>query len=416
MGSRRSAWVTTVLAGSLFVALAWWLVPWSPVSGGVGPLPDPGSLFTPEELARAESLAHGLRLWSWSSLAVSVLFFATLGFTRAGSWLMEKLPGRWWLRVMAGCFLILATERLLTLPFSMQVWRLRTDYGLSTQSWIQFFADVLRSTAVSVLVTTLVVLLLVGLARRWQRVWVPVAAAVLAGFLVAVSWLYPVVVEPIFNDVEPLAAGELRDRIQVLADEEGVEVSDLVVADASRRTTTLNAWVSGFGGTRRVVLYDNLVTDVPQEQVLVVVAHELAHARHQDVLAGTALGALGAAAAVGLLGLVLPSAAGGRRVRAGSAAAVPLVLALVAVGSQLAAPVQNGISRAVELRADVTALCLTQDPESFSEVQLALARRSLSDPTPPAWSQWWWGSHPGVLTRVAVAEQVSGGSLSSRCR
>src|SRR5690606_12709654 len=97
----------------------------------------------------------------------------------------------------------------------------------------------------------------------------------------------------LFNEVVPLPAGELRAGVEELAADEGVDVSDVVVADASRRTTTLNAWVSGFGGTRRVVLYDNLIDDVPQDQVIVVVAHELAHARHQDVAVGTMLGALG---------------------------------------------------------------------------------------------------------------------------
>ena len=75
-----------------------------------------------------------------------------------------------------------------------------------------------------------------------------------------------------------------------------MHVDDVLVADASRRTTTLNAYVSGFGSTRRVVLYDNLVDDVPEDQALSVVAHELAHAKHDDVLTGSLLGAAGAAA------------------------------------------------------------------------------------------------------------------------
>ena len=103
-------------------------------------------------------------------------------------------------------------------------------------------------------------------------------------------------------------------------------MDEVLVADASRRTTTLNAYVSGFAGSRRVVLYDNLVRDVPRDEALSVVAHELAHARHDDVLVGTVLGASGAAAAVGLLGLVL-----GRR-RADDPATVPTLLALLAVG------------------------------------------------------------------------------------
>ena len=174
-------------------------------------------------------------------------------------------------------------------------------------------------------------------------------------------------------------------------------VDEVLVADASRRTTTLNAYVSGFAGSRRVVLYDNLVDDVPREEALSVVAHELAHARHDDVLVGTVLGASGAAAAVGLLGLVLV------RRRPSEAATVPTMVALLVVGGLLALPVQNGISRTIELRADVEALRVTGDPEAFEALQRRLALRSLADPTPPAWSQWWFGSHPTLLVRVALA-------------
>jgi len=103
-----------------------------------------------------------------------------------------------------------------------------------------------------------------------------------------------VLVEPLFNSFESLPGGELRTAVLALADEEEVPVEDVLVADASRRTTTLNAYVSGFGGTRRIVLYDNLVEDLPQEQALSVVAHELAHARHSDVVVGSVLGVAGA--------------------------------------------------------------------------------------------------------------------------
>ena len=89
------------------------------------------------------------------------------------------------------------------------------------------------------------------------------------------SFVYPVLVEPLFSSFTPLPDGPLRTGVLELAEVEGVHVDDVLEADASRRTTTLNAYVSGFGSTRRVVLYDNLVRDVPEDQVLSVVAHEL---------------------------------------------------------------------------------------------------------------------------------------------
>ena len=158
-------------------------------------------------------------------------------------------------------------------------------------------------------------------------------------------------------------------------------VDDVLVADASRRTTTLNAYVSGFGSTRRVVVYDNLVEDLPEDQALSVVAHELAHARHDDVVTGSVLGAAGAVFGVGLLALVRRCRRPRRRRRSmGDPAVVPLVLALLAVGTLLASPVENAISRQIETRADVDALRATRDPQAFVAMQRQLALRVAGRP------------------------------------
>jgi STE24 endopeptidase len=288
--------------------------------------------------------------------------------------------------------------RVATLPFRAASQEHRLRNGLSEQRWADWVRDVLVSTVVSTVSTAVVLVLLVGFARRWRTAWVPAAAVVLGGLVVVGSLAYPVVVEPLFNRFTPLQDGPLRSAVMEVAEREGVAVDEVLVADASRRTTTLNAYVSGIGGTRRVVLYDTLVESVPQDQTLAVVAHELAHARHHDVVTGTVLAALGVGLGVALLALVL----GRERIR--TVSAVPLVLALVAVGALVASPVENGISRRIETRADVDALKATGDPVAFREVQTMLALRSLADPTPPRWSHYWWGSHPTVLERLALAE------------
>ena len=144
-----------------------------------------------------------------------------------------------------------------------------------------------------------------------------------------------------------------------------MEIDDVLVADASRRTTTLNAYVSGFGSTRRVVVYDTLIETLPRDQALSVVAHELAHARHRDVVIGSVLGAAGAVLGVGALALALGALARRRLPGAAEPAVVPVVLALVALATLVTAPVQNGISRQIETRADVDALHATQDRQAF---------------------------------------------------
>ena len=141
--------------------------------------------------------------------------------------------------------------------------------------------------------------------RLFPATWWIWAAVGAAGFVVLVSFAYPLVVEPIFNKFASLPTGVLRTALLELAARDHVDVGDVLVADASRRTTALNAYVSGLGSTRRIVVFDTLVGRARSAEVESVVAHELGHTKHRDVLRGTLFGALGAAAAVCLLFLLL---------------------------------------------------------------------------------------------------------------
>jgi STE24 endopeptidase len=111
---------------------------------------------------------------------------------------------------------------------------------------------------------------------------------------------------------------------------------------------------------------------------------------------------------VGLLAVAVGALGRRRLPGAREPAVVPVVLALVALATVVSAPVQNGISRQIEIRADVDALRATEDEAAFIAMQRRLAVRSLSDPTPPAWSHFWFGSHPTTLKRMALAERIAG--------
>lgn len=402
---RRIALGTTIIGLAAFVLIATWLVPWNPVPGGA---PDPvaaDSVFSADQIERAEDYTRWARVWGWSSLALSLAVACWLGFSERGRRLADRMPGRWWLQVILVVAALQLIGRLVTLPLGIAHRKLQLDVGLSTSSWPAWAFDLVKGELVDIVTTSIAVVAVVAIARRWPRAWPSIAGGVLAVFVFAGSFVYPVLVEPLFNSFEPLEDGPLRAEIFELADKEGVEIDDVLVADASRRTTTLNAYVSGYGGTRRVVVYDTLVEDLNDEQALSVVAHELAHARNDDVLIGTSLGAAGALAGVGLLGLLTGVAERRGRPGVGEVRAVPMLLALAAIAAVLASPVQNGISRQIETRADVDALRATNAPQPFVALQRRLAIKSLADPTPPAWSQWWFGSHPTVLERIAIARE-----------
>ncbi|WP_310527857.1 M48 family metallopeptidase [Nocardioides sp.] len=406
MTARRCALIVAVSAAIGFALVAAIWVPWHPVPGGAPGAVRPDSVFTAEQIGRGEDYAAWARRWSLLSLVINVAVASVLGFSRWGAALMTRLPGRWWAKIVLGVLALSLVGRLATLPCSVMLQRHRLANGLSTQSWVGYARDVATSEAITVVTTSLALLVLLGVARRWTRTWPAIAAGLVAALVVLGSFVYPLVVEPLFNDFRPLPDGELRSDIFALADQEDVRIDDVLVADASRRTTTLNAYVSGFGGTRRVVVYDNLVESLPRDEALSVVAHELAHAGHGDVLIGTALGGLGGATGVGFLAVLVTAGSGRRRTSMADPRVVPLVLALSVWATLAASPLQSAISRQIETRADVVALTTTQDPDAFIAMQRTLALRSLADPTPPPWLQWWWGSHPTTLERVALARTL----------
>jgi STE24 endopeptidase len=413
MTARRAALATAVVLGTavavvIAVRTPWHVLPEPP--GGYSPV-DPTAGLPAEQVARAEAFAAALRPASLFSLVLSLAVSGVLGLTPLGARLVTAVArpvgGGRIARLLLGVAAVVVLGRLVTLPIAAYAEMVRHRYGLSTRGWWLWLRDLSVSTAISVAVTGLVLLAILGLVRLAPRTWWAWAAVAAAGFVVVASFVYPLVIEPAFNRFEPLPAGELRTGLLALADESGVPVQDVLVSDASRRTTALNAYVSGFGSTRRIVVYDTVLDRLPDEEIESIVAHELGHVVHGDVLTGTLTGALGAAAATALLGWLLSWTPLLRRAGAdgpGDPRVVPLVLFLLAAGGLLSTPVQNVVSRQIEARADMHALDLTGDPDAFVSMQRRLATTNLSDPDPPTAWQWFFGSHPTAAQRVAAAE------------
>jgi len=412
MSSRSAAVVSLLVLLTALAALAVVFVPWQPneVPASGPATADATTDFSAAEIARGDEVSGRLRVPGYLSLAAGVITLGVLGFGPWGARLVEAvarpLGGAWWVQVLVGGLAVLLVVRLVTLGFAVWSERVRLDVGLSTRSWGGWAVDVVKGFAVNSVMTLLVLLLLVAVVRRFPEWWWAFAAVGAVIVVVVTSFLYPLLVEPVFNKFTSMPEGELRTSLLELAERDGVAVDDVLIADASRRTSTLNAYVSGFGSTRRIVVYDNLLEQAPAEEIRNVVAHELGHAAERDVLVGTLLGALGAAAAMVALFLLLAyspllgySGASGM----GDGRVVALVLALVSVATLLLAPVQSLISRKIEARADVHALDLTRDAQTFTQMQRRLALTSKSDLTPNPVLFAWFGSHPSTAQRMAAA-------------
>ncbi|MET8467973.1 M48 family metallopeptidase [Micromonospora zamorensis] len=405
-------WALLTLAGLTvaLVVLAALLIPWHrPPAPRADQLAALGDLPA-EQVAKGREFRAALRPGGYTALAVGLLVALALGLTPLGSRLIELVArpfgGHWAAQAVLGGLAVVLVADLVTLPFA--VWRqsVLTRYGLSTNGWSGWAVDLLKSYAVSAVIGAVALFGFYAVIRLAPRWWWAFGAGGAALLVVLLSFVLPVLVEPVFNRFTPMEQGQLRTELMSMAARDGVPVRDVLVADASRRTKAVNAYVSGLGPTRRVVVYDTLLTEATPAEVTAVVAHELGHAKDSDVAAGTLTGALGAAAAVVALYLLgswgpLLRLAGVDSVAQPSA--FPLLLALVTVAGLVAAPVQALMSRRVEARADAHALALTRDPEAFESMQRRLGSVNLGDPDPPRWEYLYSASHPSTVERIAAA-------------
>lgn len=401
----RGPWLALLGCLAAVVLLVVLTVPF-PVLAGAHPHVDVARDFTAGELGRERAFHAAVRPWAYAGLAVGLLLAAVLGLTRWGARLVGGVPGHWTVKAVLGTALVLALGQLVTAPFDARAESVLRRYGLSTQTWAGWTDDRLRGLAVQVVLTGVAVLVVLALVRRMPTSWWAAGAVAAALLTVGGSYVYPVLVEPVFHRFTPMEPGQLRTDLLALAARDGVEVEDVLVADASRRTTALNAYVSGFGASRRIVVYDTLLREASDREVELVVAHELGHAERQDVLVGTLIGALLAAAGVCGLFVLLSSERVLARVGASGAGdprVLPLVLFLATAVPLLLAPLTNLVSRHVEARADLHSLELTGDVPTFVSTEQRLARTNLSDldPNPLVYALFF--THPSAPERIALA-------------
>lgn len=371
--------------------------------------------FTAEELARGRALRRAQLPWALGGRFAGLAVTAALGFSGAGAALVQAvgdpLGGSRTAQLLGGAAVLVLLGEAVQLPFTARVRVIRRGYGLVTQGWAGWAVDVLRGLLLALVVVLPAVLALYALTAWSPRWWWLPAAGGAALLTVVFSFLFPLVVEPLFNRFTPMADGPLRTALLGLAERDRIAVREVLVADASRRTTALNAYVSGLGATRRIVAYDTLLSTAEPREVELVVAHELGHVKHRDVLVGTALGAAGAAVAVGLLGLLLSwgpllSAAGAAD--AADPRSLPLLAACASLIGVVTGPLQCAVSRRVETRADRHALDLTRDPEGFIAMQRRLAVVNVSDVDPPRALQLLFATHPSAARRIAAARRWRG--------
>lgn len=416
---RGSAWRTPTAVAALGLSAAGiglWL-------GSPGPrvLPvEAAAHFDGGFLERAAAYARlkysfwaAATILKWGALAALIAFGGGHSLARAAS--RPALRRRWWTAFFAMA-LLLAALALVGLPLSYASgYRVERAFDLSTQTSAQWALDWLKIQAFWIAVYSALAAGFLACLARWPRGGWLVAALGGGAVAVAGTFLAPRVIDPLFHDFTPLANEELEGQIVAVGGSAGLDIGRVVVMDASRRTRRLNAYVTGLGATRQVVLYDNLLDEAPRDELLLVVAHEIGHAAERHVRQGLLWALPGIAAGAWALSALARWRArrearpGGRRrgprlTDPGDPAGLPALWLATSILLLLSNPLSSALSRGMEAEADWIALELTRDAATFIAVEERLTRSNLSPVTPPGWIVRWFYSHPPVLDRIGMAK------------
>jgi STE24 endopeptidase len=281
---------------------------------------------------------------------------------------------------------------------------LERQYELSKETFSGWLADQAKSFAIGVTLAIVAAELLYGFIRWSPDRWWLSAGLTFTLLIVGLTNLAPVLFLPIFYSVKPLDREVLRARLIALADRAGARVLGAYEWGLGEKTRKANAALAGLGGTRRILVSDTMLADFSDDEIEVVLAHEIAHHVHGDIWKGIAFESVMIVAGFYLASLVLRAMAATAGLRGvDDIAGLPLLLLAAGAVSLVMVPAAHAMSRAFERKADRFALRLTRNPGAFISAMRRLGAQNLAEDNPSKLAQWLFYSHPPVRDRIADA-------------
>jgi STE24 endopeptidase len=348
---------------------------------------------------------------SLTAVAASALFLLLLLISGGSAALRDVAArasgGAFYAAVAVYVLVVVSLHELLQLPLAYyQGITLERRYGLSTQSTGHWWRDQLKSWVVGTILGLLAAFVVWSL-LRWNEDWWWLAAAVIFAFiLVLLAQLAPVVLLPLFYELKPLDRPALTARLLALAERTRTPVLGVFEWRLSDRTRKANAALTGIGATRRILLSDTLLAEHSDDEIEVVLAHELGHHVHRDIWSAIALEAALLAIGLYLADRVLSAFAGAFGLLGKSdIAALPLLLLAIGGVSLVLMPLAHAFSRAHERRADRYALTMTRKDHAFVTAMRRLASQNLAEERPSRLVELLFHSHPSTTARIAAAEE-----------
>ena len=385
-------------------------------------LTDATYTLPPDKLAKALHLSYARNLAHFGGTAWTIFALWLLARGRAGEsiagWAAHRTRNRWLQGLLVAPVWVLILS-FLDLPASIFMEHVYRAYGISVENWSLWLGDFAKSTAISVIVGTLALGALYALMRHSERRWwlwfwiLAIPCEVLAVFVV------PIMIDPLFDHFSPLMKSDpaLVQQLERVAERGRLNISPdrMFVMDASRKVTAPNAYVTGFGASKRIVVWDTTIQQVPPDEILAIYGHEQGH----YVLHHIYLGMLFSFAVMLfffwlayrlMLWMVRRYGRGWRVAAADDWASVGMLLLLVTILGFVAEPVGNAFSRWEEHAADVYGQEVIHGlvPDSQATMTRSFQRLGelwLDNPDPAPFVVFWSYSHPSTAARLRFAAQ-----------
>ena len=376
------------------------------------PLPEEfHDVFSAEDFAKSQAYSRESARFDLIASGVRLTVFLTFWLTGGFPWLQGFVSGYTAspiLQGLLGISLLYVGSTLLSMPFSWyDTFKIEAKYGFNKTTPGVFIADMVKGLVLGAVIGLPVLALLLWLfgtfPGAWLWAWLAVTVLVLA-----LQYLAPRYLMPLFNKFTPLEDGQLKTAIKALSEKCVFPVKELFVIDGSRRSTKGNAFFAGFGKNKRIALFDTLIEKHPHPELLAVLAHEIGHFKRGHIVQRLIVAVVQLAVIFLLMGTVLS--------HPGLHAAFGLTNPVLWLGFVffmiLFEPVQTvlGIlsglwSRKHEYEADAYAAAATNGPADMTAALKRLARDTLSNLTPHPLTVFLHYSHPPMIQRLAALKK-----------
>jgi STE24 endopeptidase len=374
----------------------------------------------PDKLAKSKALYElrgKLRIIDTAYSLIVLLAILSLGVAAKYRDWAERVSKHRFVQALIFVPLFIFTLTVLGLPLDAYQQHISREYGLSVQGWGSWFGDVLKGEAISLIVGTLLIWLFNLLIRKSPRGWWFYSWLIVMPIIIFFVFISPIIIDPLFNKFEPLdkSTPQLVDAIQKVTQRGGLEIprDRMFLMKASEKVTTLNAYVTGFGPSKRVVVWDTTIQHASTPETLFVFGHEMGHYVLNHIVIGIAATAVGLFVGFYLLYWIANWAFPRFQQRwhmreLSDWAAVPMLFLIFSLLSLISQPIGSTFSRQLEHNADVYGLEVTHginpnSQEAAAHAFQVLGELSLSYPYPNKFVVFWYADHPPINERVPFA-------------